>query len=48
MLLLRRERLPEGPEWGYEIKLDGYRGQLQPADQQTLPTLTRAHDVHVR
>jgi DNA ligase D-like protein (predicted ligase) len=25
MLLLRTERLPEGPEWGYEIKLDGYR-----------------------
>jgi ATP-dependent DNA ligase len=48
MLLLRTEMLPEGPEWGYEIKLDGYRGQLQPADQQTLPTLTRAHDVHVR
>jgi ATP-dependent DNA ligase len=25
MLLLRMEMLPEGPEWGYEIKLDGYR-----------------------
>ena len=25
MLLLRTERLPEGPEWSYEIKLDGYR-----------------------
>ena len=25
MLLLRKERLPEGPEWVYEIKLDGYR-----------------------
>jgi len=25
MLLLRRERLPEGPEWLYERKLDGYR-----------------------
>jgi len=24
-LLLRRERLPEGPEWLYELKLDGYR-----------------------
>jgi ATP-dependent DNA ligase len=24
MLLLRTEMLPEGPEWGYEIKLDGY------------------------
>jgi ATP-dependent DNA ligase len=25
MLLLSTERLPEGPEWLYEIKLDGYR-----------------------
>jgi hypothetical protein len=25
MLLLRTESLPEGPDWLYEIKLDGYR-----------------------
>jgi hypothetical protein len=25
MLLLRKEKLPEGDEWLYEIKLDGYR-----------------------
>src|SRR5579864_3930381 len=25
MLLLRTERLPEGPEWLIELKLDGYR-----------------------
>jgi DNA ligase D-like protein (predicted ligase) len=25
MLLLRSETLPEGPEWIYELKLDGYR-----------------------
>jgi bifunctional non-homologous end joining protein LigD len=25
MLLLRCERLPEGPNWLYELKLDGYR-----------------------
>ncbi len=25
MLLLRTEKVPEGPEWSYEIKLDGYR-----------------------
>jgi ATP-dependent DNA ligase len=25
MLLLRTDRLPEGAEWAYEIKLDGYR-----------------------
>lgn len=25
MLLLRTEKLPEGPDWAYEIKLDGYR-----------------------
>jgi bifunctional non-homologous end joining protein LigD len=25
MLLQRAERLPEGPKWSYELKLDGYR-----------------------
>ena len=25
MLLLRTERLPEGPDWFYGLKLDGYR-----------------------
>jgi ATP-dependent DNA ligase len=25
MLRLRTERLPEGPDWAYELKLDGYR-----------------------
>ena len=25
MLLLRTEKLPEGPDWAYELKLDGYR-----------------------
>jgi DNA ligase D-like protein (predicted ligase) len=27
MLLLRADRLPEGPDWLYELKLDGYRAQ---------------------
>ncbi len=25
MLLLATNALPEGDEWGYELKLDGYR-----------------------
>jgi bifunctional non-homologous end joining protein LigD len=25
MLLLRKDRLPDGPDWLYELKLDGYR-----------------------
>ena len=25
MLLQQKERLPVGPDWLYEIKLDGYR-----------------------
>jgi ATP-dependent DNA ligase len=25
MLLLASESLPEGPNWAYELKLDGYR-----------------------
>ena len=27
MLLLRTEKLPQGADWSYEIKLDGYRAQ---------------------
>ena len=27
MLLLAVEALPEGPDWAYELKLDGYRAQ---------------------
>jgi bifunctional non-homologous end joining protein LigD len=27
MELLAVARLPEGPEWSYEVKLDGYRAQ---------------------
>src|SRR5215472_11215725 len=27
MLLLRTEKLPDGPEWLIELKLDGYRAQ---------------------
>jgi len=27
MLLLRTEKLPQGADWLYEIKLDGYRAQ---------------------
>lgn len=27
MELLAVNRLPEGPEWSYEVKLDGYRAQ---------------------
>ena len=25
MLLLRSDSLPQGPQWQYELKLDGYR-----------------------
>jgi len=28
MLLQRAQSLPEGPEWSYEVKLDGYRALL--------------------
>jgi ATP-dependent DNA ligase len=28
MLLMRTERLPEGRDWIYELKLDGYRAQV--------------------
>jgi len=32
MLLLRTEALPEGSEWQYELKLDGYRALALKAD----------------
>ena len=32
MLLLRAERPPEGPNWLYELKLDGYRAIAAKAD----------------
>jgi bifunctional non-homologous end joining protein LigD len=32
MLLLRTERLPEGPNWLYELKLDGYRAIAAKSD----------------
>jgi len=32
MLLLRTERLPEGPDWLYELKLDGYRALAVKSD----------------
>jgi ATP-dependent DNA ligase len=32
MLLLPAERLPEGPNWLYELKLDGYRAIAAKAD----------------
>jgi DNA ligase D-like protein (predicted ligase) len=38
MLLLRREHLPEGAEWMYEIKLDGYRALA----------IKTSGDVHLR
>jgi hypothetical protein len=32
MLLLRAERLPEGRDWLYEMKFDGYRAIAAKAD----------------
>src|ERR1700691_5533204 len=32
MLLLRTERLPEGPSWLYELKLHGYRALAVKSD----------------
>lgn len=32
MLLQRTRSLPDGPEWSYEVKLDGYRALAIKAD----------------
>jgi ATP-dependent DNA ligase len=34
MLLLRKEKLPDGPCWPYEIKLDGYRALAIKTDKK--------------
>ena len=36
MLLQRTQSLPEGPEWSYEVKLDGYRALAIRADGKVL------------
>lgn len=42
MLLLRTTALPEGPEWQYELKLDGYRSPSSRAAKYRL--LRMAHE----
>jgi ATP-dependent DNA ligase len=36
MLLQRAQSLPEGPEWSYEVKLDGYRALAIKTDGKVL------------
>jgi ATP-dependent DNA ligase len=39
MLLVRTEKLPEGADWLYEIKLDGYRdGEIVALDEDGRPS----------
>jgi ATP-dependent DNA ligase len=37
MLLLSKDRLPDGPDWLYEIKLDGYRAIAIAQDATPFP-----------
>ena len=41
-MLLRTEKLPEGPEWLIELKLDGYRALPQAAAGNAAPRVSRA------
>ena len=38
-------KLPEGPEWAYEIKLDGYRAQALCAGRSTQLLSRNAKDL---
>jgi hypothetical protein len=46
MLLLRRQHLPEGADWTYEINLDGYRAlAIKSAGKVQLRSYKKARDV---
>jgi DNA ligase D-like protein (predicted ligase) len=48
MLLLRSERLPEGPDWLYELKLDGYRAQAIKTGGEVQLRSRNDHDFNAR
>jgi len=48
MLLLRREKLPEGEAWLYEIKLDGYRATAGRSGSRVILLSRNDNDFSVR
>jgi DNA ligase D-like protein (predicted ligase) len=48
MLLLRTDKLPEGPEWLYELKYDGYRAIAFKADGKVFLRSRKDNDFAVR
>jgi bifunctional non-homologous end joining protein LigD len=48
MLLLRTEKLPEGPEWLYELKFDGYRALAIKTSGKVHPRSRNNNDFNTR
>jgi ATP-dependent DNA ligase len=48
MLLLRKEKLPEGTDWLYEIKLDGYRALAIKTGQKVQLRSRNDNDFNLR
>jgi hypothetical protein len=48
MLLQRTQSLPEGPEWAYEVKLDGYRAVAVKTDGKVLLRSRNDKDFNAR
>jgi ATP-dependent DNA ligase len=48
MLLLRTEKLPEGPDWQYELKLDGYKALAIKTAGKVHPRSRNDNDFNAR
>ena len=44
MLALAVPKIPDGPEWLYELKFDGYRAQLERSRRAATVWSRRGHD----
>jgi len=48
MLLQQVQSLPEGPNWAYEVKLDGYRALAIKSNGKVLPRSRNNRDFNAK